>query len=163
MATRRVYVYESEIRYLFTAAGDVGRENEKIMRRITRTAIVKAPKRTGHLASSIRNGGALKTGRYHTHGSVYASAKYASFVHDGTQGPITAKRPSRRAIMVKVSPGNQRLKSTGRFRAGKPLLSLPAYGVHGHKTVESVAGQSANPFLTRAARDVVSKYGVFIP
>jgi hypothetical protein len=134
--TKRVYVRNEEISALFGATGEIGLLNRVLMDRIVVIARIEAPARTGELKAAHRNGGALKVGRYRNIGTVYNDSPHAAFVHDGTYGPIVPKHSTR--------------------------LSLPAYGTHSHKSLKSVSGQRANPWMTRAANTVLSTYGVHV-
>lgn len=118
----RVVVYDSRIQAMSAPGGDVYRYAQGKARTTAATAKAFAPKRTGRLAASIRTD--TRTVRQGAVGRVRANAPYAIYVHEGTTGPIT-------------SP-------TGR-------LWVPvARGAWRRRWMDSVSGQAANPFLSRA-------------
>lgn len=137
MATKRVYVRNEAISAMFARSGEVGALNSRIMARITARAIAAAPSRSGALKAAHRNGGALKRGKYVNIGTVYNTSEHASYVHEGTYGPILPKTSTK--------------------------MHLPAGGGYSARALSSVAGQRANPWMTRAANRVLSTYGVHVP
>jgi hypothetical protein len=73
-------------------------------------------------------------------------ADHFLFVHEGTTGPI---RPAGR-----MRAGSGR----GYLKANTPVMFIPA-GPWGPRVVETVAGQRANPYLTRAMNYTLLKRG----
>jgi hypothetical protein len=143
MAARfKVTIYEPKLEEEFTSAGQVGRWASRVQREIAAESKVEAPKRTTELAASIHAAGALKVGRFALRRIIAADAGHAEFVHEGTSGPIFPKHG--RFLLVPANPGDLPMR-----QGGTNLVER-----------ESVRGQTANPFMTRAARTVLLRHGV---
>lgn len=138
----KVTIYEPKVSLLFDAPGQVGQWASARQREIVGQAKVEAPVRYGELVMGIRAGGALKTGRYSLRRIILSTAGHSRFVHEGTHGPIFARRYGH--MMVPAFQG----AAPGR-KGGTNLVAR-----------RSVAGQSANPFLVRAGRLVMLRHGV---
>ena len=136
----RVTVYESAIESLFAPGQPVYREHHRILVRMRRAARIAAPKRTRRLSGShfIE---LLKVGRYNTRGRLANSAKHAAWVHEGVKGRI---RPRGGRMVVPKRPG------IPRWTGGKPTKA--------YYPAKSVRGQRANPWMSRAARQVLASY-----
>lgn len=124
-----VVVYDSKITAMNMPGGMVYRYIDNKTKGVVRAAKTFVPKRTGHLANTIRKD-VRQTSRDRVIGRVRATARYSKWVHDGTRTPI-------------VTQGT----------AWHGLMRLPAYkGAPPGKTIlrARVRGQDANPFLARA-------------
>jgi hypothetical protein len=84
--------------------------------------------------------------RLQMHVTLACKADHFLFVHEGTTGPI---RPAGR-----MRAGSGR----GYLKANTPVMFIPA-GPWGPRVVETVAGQRANPYLTRAMNYTLLKRG----
>ena len=118
----RVVVYDSRIQAMSAPGGDVYRYAQGKARTTAALAEVEAPKRSGRRAASFRTD--PRTVRNGAVARVRANAHYAVYVHEGTTGPITGHSGR---LWVPVAP-----------RSAK------------RRWMDSVSGQSANPFLARA-------------
>lgn len=134
MAVSRVKVYDLEIEKMFRRNGEVGRYQRDLRRDMKTEAIRQSPKRSGDIARSHSDGGSLMSGRLRSRGYIRNSSGHASFVHEGTSGPIRPKT----ARFLRLPPG-----------AGHPAIYA-----------RSVAGQAANPWIARAARTVLLRRGL---
>ncbi len=141
-STFKVTIYEPKVSLQFDTPGQVGRWASARQREIVAQAKVEAPTRYGELVAGVRAGGALKTGRYSLRRIVLSTAGHSRFVHEGTTGPIFARRYG--FMMVPAFEG----AAPGRM-GGTNLVAR-----------RSVAGQRANPFLVRAGRLVMLRHGV---
>lgn len=131
---------------MFLPLGDVFEEAQYVTRRVESLARLYAPTGlTGHLKDSHRRR-IEPVGIYGVVGQVEATAKYASFVHGGTTGPIHSIRPLDRRGNP---PGKMEL------RGGLPQ-GAPGDFIYRN----SVPGQEAQPWLREAANAVLSEYGV---
>lgn len=137
-------IYYQNIDGLFSAGQPAHQFLTKRNREVKVRAAQLAPKRTGNLARSVRNVGVRKNGPYRATGQISADADYAFFVHDGTRGPITARGGG---VMILRTPHPRGIGGKG---------GTGGFGVR------SVRGQRANPFLLRAAQQVMSRYGVLV-
>lgn len=120
----RVVVYDSRIEAMSMPGGDVYRYANEKARRAAAFAKEIAPKRTGHLAATIRHD--TRHVRHGAVGRVRATARYAIYVHEGTHGPIL---PHGSFLWVPKSRGS-------RLRRRMP----------------SVSGQRPQPFLLEGLR-----------
>lgn len=120
----RVVIYDSAITAMTAPGGDVYRYAHRKGQRTTLLAKMNAPKRSGALVRGIRMD-IRKTGRDRVVVRVRSQAAHSLFVHEGTTGPIYAHNP--RGLWVP----RRKYGTSRRWR-------------------ESVNGQKANPFLTRA-------------
>lgn len=84
----RVVVYDSRIEAMSEPGGDVFRYAQAKARRAAAYSKEIAPKRTGHLAASIRHD--TRHVRHGAVGRIRATARYAVWVHEGT-GPVVGK------------------------------------------------------------------------
>jgi hypothetical protein len=137
-----VTIYEPVLEKQFTSAGQVGRWASRVQREIATESRLEAPKRTTELAGSIHAAGALKTGRFALRRIIAADAGHSKYVHEGTTGPIFPKFG--RFLLVPANPGDLPLRQGG--------INLVER--------DHVRGQSANPFMTRAARTVLLRHGI---
>jgi len=97
----------------------------------------KAPMRTGRLKASIKVDRRVKAGSL-TSVIVRAGAGYAAYVHEGTYGPITVKKPYRR---------------TGKY---KDRMWVPRMkGGYQRVWMRSVDGQPSQPFLASSMHEVL--------
>jgi hypothetical protein len=133
----RYRVYDSRIASEFVPGGDVWEFNKKVTREIRDMAIVLAPMGTTGTLKRSHKMNVLPIGSFHAQGLITNDARHASWVHEGTDGPIT-------------TPSGGRM----RFMAYYGYLTFP----------KSVRGQKAQPWLIQASITVLSTYGVaFIP
>jgi hypothetical protein len=134
-ANARVRVYDSRIAGEFIPGGDAWDFTKKVTREIETESIVEAStfSRSGAILRSHRKN-YIPNKKYGCRGFVSNTADHALYKHEGTRGPITAHGGD----MLKLSPG--RGFTTGYARA--------------------VAGQRGDPWIGRAARTVLSRYGV---
>jgi hypothetical protein len=146
MAVYRLTVYDRNIAGMFLPDGDVFEEAQYVTRRVESLARQFAPVgNTGHLKESHRRR-IEPVGIYGVVGQVEAGAKYASFVHKGTTGPIKSIRPLDRRGRP---PGKLELR--GGMEPGSP-------GQYPYRV--SVSGQESQPWLREAANAVLSQYGI---
>lgn len=139
----KVQVYNPAIQSLFRPGGEVREEAKKIQSEVLARARIRAPKRTGKLANSHAKGGPIDTGLYGVRASVGNVARYAEYVHGGTYGPIRSRRPV-----------DRRGRPPGKMGPAAP------YGGFTNRYFTEVSGQEPNPWLRRAANDVLLRYGV---
>lgn len=138
---QRVTVNERAISSFFQPGGSVFSEMQQFNREWKATAIVKAPKRTGNLASkhSTRT---LPGGIYGCHAVLLNDAYYSTFVHDGTKGPIYARGYNGRLKIPYTGGGFGRQPA----RPGAFMLK------------RSVRGQKPQPWMVDALQTVMRKY-----
>lgn len=117
----RVVVFDE---VLYPKGGLVGDWMAGMTNQFTNFARIAAPFRTGHLKASIK-GASHQIGLRQVEGTISASASYATFVHDGTHGPIVS-------------------------RSGKRLGPMGPHGLHTTLYADSVRGQRSQPFLLEA-------------
>lgn len=144
MASRgRVVVTIDEVRLEseFAESGQVGRWGSSVQREVVLEGKLEAPKRTTELANSIHAAGALRR-RFGLERIIRVDAEYAAFVHEGTSGPIFPKHG--RVLLVPAHRGGLPMR-----QGGDDIVER-----------QSVRGQTANPFLTRAGRTVMLRHGV---
>lgn len=139
----KVQVSNPAIQSLFRTGGDVREESKKIQRAVIRRAVARAPKRTGRLSQSHYSGGPIDTGLYGIRASVGNVAPYAGFVSGGTFAPIRSRRPV-----------DKRGRPPGKMG---PLPPGPGGSI---VWAVEVSGQDPNPWLRKAANDVLLRYGV---
>lgn len=128
----RVTIYDRNLDRLFLPGGDAWDWMERVGREHISMAIIEAPRRSGNLAR--QHNLALTPYRRGVRYSVGNYAEYAEYVHGGTFGPIVAL-------------------------GGGFMGPLSPWGVHGTAYVREVSGQTANPWIARAADIVLAKYG----
>lgn len=137
----RVIIFEPVIDMWHQPGGMVNEEFRKASRETTRSAKVRAPKRTTELASSIRSRNQLG-GRKKVRFIVAADAPYAYYVHEGTG----AYGSTGRIFIHSTRPGG--------------MMKVPVRREPGPRNVEPrklrafVEGQKSNPFLRDAAQEV---------
>ncbi len=136
-----VSVYRPRVEFQFTSAGQVGRWATARQREIVVQAKIDAPTRYGELVMGIRAGGARKVGTS-LRRIILSTAGHSRFVHEGTTGPIFARRYG--FMLVPSFDGAAPLR-----KGGTELTAR-----------RTVAGQRANPFLVRAGRTVMLRHGV---
>lgn len=140
----KVAVFDSRIVGMFGPGTDASAFVRKNTGEISNLARVGAPKRSGRLALSHHTTGPYRVGPYNVAGQVYNDARHASWVHNGTYGPIYPKRPFRKDGSISTL----RLPRTpSASRVGGPFIRR-----------RWVDGQKANPWLERAARAVIARY-----
>jgi hypothetical protein len=137
-----VRIYDSQIAGLFRGPGDVMVEARKAGRRGQAIARKLAPKRSYRLRDAHGHT-VYPTNKYGTRIVIYNDAPHAGFVHDGTQGPITAH-----GISAKTG-GQKRLRLKAGGKRGKKYGVLFRF---------EVAGQSGQPWLEEAAVALTSEY-----
>jgi hypothetical protein len=120
----RVVVYDSRIQAMSAPGGQVFRYASEKTRRAAAFSKETAPKRTGHLAGTIRHD--TRTVRNGAVGRVRVGAPYATFVIHGTPSPI--------------------------YPHGDFLWVPKFHGSLYRVKRDSVAGQRANNFLERGLR-----------
>lgn len=126
----RVVIHDQRIVSLIQT-GDGDRWLHSKAKQIEHRARVIAPRRTGRLASSHVTLPTTGTNQYAKRYRVSAQAYYARYVHEGTGG-----MPGRWAKLPGRNPNPVRATGKG-------------------TVIWSPKGQRANPWLARAARDVV--------
>lgn len=137
----RVTIKDSAVTMeLSSPAGDNWAFMRKIGQEHAWQAALRAPSRTSNLKRS-HNLALTPRGTTGVQASVGNYADYARYVHEGTQGPITAHG------WDDGSPA---------FMAIRPA---PHSWFPGGGFARSVAGQTANPWIAEAAEDVYPKYG----
>lgn len=136
-----VRIYDNQIAGLFRGTGDVMQEARKAGRRGQAIARKLVPKRSYRLRDSHGHT-VYATNRYGTRVSIYNTAKYAGYVHDGTTGPISSNKLNR-----KGAPKKLRLKAGGKRGRRYPVIFR-----------YSVSGQAAQPWLEEAAIALTSEY-----
>lgn len=139
----RVRVFDTAIDSYFWAGRPVFNEANKLARRINAAAIAGAPERTGELKASHRAGNALYSGRFRVRADVTNFAPHALWVHEGVPGRIYPKNGKK----LKIAYGPHFTPSPAAALRGKT-----------HLYTDSVRGQDANPWILRAAREVLATY-----
>lgn len=124
-----VVVYDSKITAMNLPGGMVYRYTDNKTESVLRAAKAFAPKRTGRLVGGIRKD-VRTTSRDRVIGRVRSTAPHSTWVHEGTYGPIEARGTAEHGMM--------RLPAWKGAPPGVTILR------------QRVAGQRANPFLTRA-------------
>lgn len=114
---------------------------------VVAVAIAEAPVRSGRMKAGIRRG----TGSWSRSGvsvRVFSDAKYTTYVHGGTFGPIFAHT----GRAMRLGSLNPRLPVATR---AQPMRGIRA----NRRAVKSVSGQRSNPFMSRALRQVLAAHG----
>jgi hypothetical protein len=147
VATRyRVKVYDSQIASLFSPGQPAWEEHRKLMEKIRRRSRAIAPRRgagRGRQIYASHYVNMIRQGRYGARGYVGNTAPHAAWVHDGVKGRIRPTRgPDSRLVVPKI-------RGSYRFTGTLSKAFYPA---------KSVAGQRANPWMSRAARQVLASY-----
>lgn len=135
----RVRIYDQQIDAMFGIGGDVYGEAMDTAREVKAQAVIRAPKRSTLLSRKhqITSRGRRPFGMLV---GVFNDTSYSEIVHDGY--PLRIMR-----------------KGANRYNGKK--LRLPPWGAYGFTYKQSVAGQSAQPWLTEAADAVMlRKYRV---
>lgn len=128
-------MFEGALDAMFVPGGMVYDEYRENAREVVFLSQLDAPKRTGELASSIRMSSERRASRRKCGFIVRADAKHASWVHEGTYGPITPTT--------------------------FPFMRLPAFPEYGARGTaprmyrRAVAGQESNPFIMNNLRYVM--------
>lgn len=143
-----VQIYTEAIDAEFGPGGQVTTENKKIREKVIIRATKKAPRRSGNLKFSHRDGGALKEGKYRLRGEVYNDSDHAAYVHDGTTSPIFPKRG-------KAMPIPTMIRGRAKRDGAPPGFLFPVGPSFPKKWVR---GQRAQPWLLEAAEEVLSGY-----
>jgi len=135
--TVRIRVFDSRVHGLNAPGGEINRFARKITRETEFRAIQYCPTRSRALQRSIRS--TVGWNALGVFGVVRAGAGHARYVHEGTYGPIVPR----------VAP-YLRFEGWGPWAAGNS-------GPLGNRAwrLKWVKGQRAQPFLTRAMRDVL--------
>ncbi len=134
--TVRVTIKDSSVAMeLSSPAGDNWSFLQKIGQEHAWQAAIKAPSRTANLKRS-HNLALTPRGSTGVQASVGNYADYARYVHEGTNGPIFPMGGDN--LWIRPFP-HSRFPRGGRAK--------------------SVAGQTANPWIAKAAEDVYPKYG----
>lgn len=123
----RVFINRGKLASLNFPGGDIYSFGRDFARQVAGVAVLYCPKRTEHLATTIR-ADAVGSNQYGINCRVSAGA-YALFVHDGTAGGKAGR------IYPKKKPR---------------LFVHPPWGQYGASRQEFVTGQDPNPFLRRA-------------
>jgi hypothetical protein len=152
---------------LFAKGHTVWNWHRKIGQEAVAAAKFEAPERTGAMKRSIGfEGPESDLGRYSglLEVKVFARRRYSRFVHEGTTGPIRPKRGK----MLKLGstpngiggynePRDPSGASMGGVKVGKRLTGASDF-VRFPTHAKSVAGQDANPFLTRGLATVGARH-----
>jgi hypothetical protein len=151
----RIRLNEAAISAINYPGGMVSVRVGIVAEQIATLARVYSPKRTGQMVLNIgtEHGYARRTGCSFR---VVIDVPYATYVLRGTYGPIHGKlrrdtfgRFTGRGTDIRGRPtGNRNRLPVGRSQGG------PVTWAH------SVAGQTANDFLSTAAREVLARYGI---
>jgi hypothetical protein len=123
-----IYIYDGKIILMSQPGGQIWRWAYQRRGRVERLAKVNAPIRSGELARSIE-ASYEPAAPHDVVMEVAATADYALFVHEGTDGPIFPRESKR--------------------------LFLPAWGPFRQSFPRYVRGQRAQPFLADALREVM--------
>lgn len=121
----RYRIIERNVQYI--SKTDVGEMINEVTRYARRHAKVRGPMRSGKLIRSVNINRSKANGYLKQQGVLYANARHALWVHEGTKGPIKSK--SGKAMPIPK-----------RKYGSKPPTILK----------QSVRGQKANPFLSQA-------------
>lgn len=135
MATVRVVIFDAVLDEMHAPGGMVYEEYRRNAREVAFLSKLDAPVRTGTLAASIRMSPEARASRRKVGFVVRADARHASWVHEGTYGPIT--------------PTTFPFMRVPRFPEMGPRGTSPKM------YRKAVAGQSANPFLMNNVRYVM--------
>lgn len=142
-------IHEGAVAAYISEGGEVSAELKAITRKTVVLATHIAPSRTGNLARATKYGGFKTTGPHHGHAMAYNNARHVLWVHEGTSR-IFAKGdyllvPKMRGLAdstTKNGGGGTQLyrEWAGRKKSGPRMFSRK----------DSVAGQTAQPFLAEA-------------
>jgi hypothetical protein len=136
MSTVRVVIFDHALDAMHAPGGMIYEEMRRNAREVAFLAKLDAPKRTGRLAASIRMSSETRTSRRRVGFVVRADAPHASWVHEGTYGPITPTT--------------------------FPYMRVPAFPERGARGTSpsifrrEVAGQAAQPFMRNNLEYVMS-------
>lgn len=123
---------------LFHPGSGPDRHLQSKTRDVARAAVVFAPKRTRHLARSIRAGqNRDERGRFTFGYEVSANARYAAAVHEGSRPSIRSKFPG--VMMFQGTNGHLGRKGRGGHRSNIIYTEIVRH-----------PGTPANPFLQKA-------------
>lgn len=171
----RVVIWEASIIQMHAPGGMVDRWTRKAAEETAALAKAVAPKRSGDLARSIRVWSETRTSRkvvgYYVRANVRTrpsphwkhATPYALYVHEGTQGPITANK--RYPWLVKRSPTTG-FPVPGPKRWGRGYLLVPLDKMRMRQSDiprslrtrrTEVRGQRPQPFLATPLRYVMRK------
>lgn len=121
----RYRIIERNVQRLAAPGGPMGDMINDVTRTAMRIAKTStAPVRSGKLRRGININYAKPNGYLQLQGVLYANARHALWVHEGTKGPIRSKSGKR--------------------------MPVPRRGGGGRLFLSKVRGQRANPFLSRA-------------
>ena len=137
----RYRIIERNVQRLASPPGPMGRMLNSVTRTARDDARKIAPKRSSRLSRGIGINLAKRDGYLQLQGVLYANARHARWVHEGTKGPIKAR-------------GGKGLRVPRKRGSSVSGSSLPNKAVI-YKT--SVRGQKANPFLARAITSALVK------
>lgn len=135
----RTTVHSSRIAMAFVPGGMIWDNMRRLMATSVAVGRSTAPRRTGHLASTI---GSVLTpsGKNQCRGTLYADADYAKFVINGTRAMIRAN------MKVRLAPHSR--------------YTRPTPGVADGVLRRAVRGQRANDFIGRAVSRAMRIHGV---
>jgi hypothetical protein len=142
MVTRKT-VYDTRIAEAFWPGGTLFENMRRVGNANKANAILKAPKRTGHMASTIGLS-VTPSGKYHARYTVSVGTDYAKFVIGGTTGPIRPKNG--KYLLMRTAPHSRLLWNQKRKDGRWPF--------------KSVAGQKANDFLEDALQQTLYEQGI---
>lgn len=128
----RVTIYDRNLDLLFLPGGDAWNWMERVGRQHLAMALIEVPRRTGGLAA--QHNLALTPYKRGVRYTVGNYADHSEYVHQGTIGPIVA---------------------TG----GGFMGPLAPWGPYPGGYIPKASGQSANPWIARAADIALAKYG----
>ena len=118
--TARVHIDAAALASTSSPGGDLFKYLARVNRLAFTIAVANAPSRTGSLKSSHVNAGVRKVGMWSAVGTINVTAEHAPWVHDGTTGPIRARRhrfmslPARRGVSTRI------LRRTVRGQSANP-------------------------------------------
>jgi len=151
----RIRLNEAELARVNYTGGMVSTRVGILAEQIATAARVYAPKRTGRMVLSIdtEKGYARRTGCSFR---VTVDVPYARYVLRGTYGPIHAKL--RRDAFGRFSGAG--VDSRGRRTENRKRMPVGRSQGGPETWAREVSGQTANDFLSEAARDVLARYGI---
>lgn len=130
----RVHMNNGALSAETSPGGNLYQYVARLDRLVYQFAVADAPARSGQLKASHVNAGVRKVGRYKAQGSINNTAEHALWVHDGTTGPIHARRG--------------------------PYLSVPQRRGSTRRVLRlTVSGQRGNPWLFRAGQKAAAIMG----
>lgn len=151
----RTSVHNSTIAgFTLRVDGMVRRYMRSLTREVVMASKLRSPRRTGRMAASITD----KHQWANQHGTgrvIRVGVPYAGYVMGGTTGPITAGlyRSSGGRFSSSQSP-------TGRQLAGRKWMPVGKSQGRITNFAKSVRGQAANPFVEKALRSTMHRWGI---